>query len=220
KPAFSALPTEFAIFVMPVTARQFGTYRPPTARRPQPRWRCPRHAETLSSRPRSGWAISSSSPVSFPGWSAIQSSATDSEHPVHLCPPSKWQKTSHPFIKIGDERFRAFIATSSNRHRLRFRRRIPPRLLDEPRAELAHMRLGGRERRLDDEVGAQSDQRLLERCDQHAGLDQAVDQRLTAERHAVPADRRLDHLLVLTEMQRPGRPQVADAARCQPGPPI
>jgi len=39
-------------------------------------------------------------------------------------------------------------------------------------------------------------------------------------RNSLAADRGLDHLLVLAEVQRSGRPQIADAERCQPSAPI
>jgi hypothetical protein len=63
--------------------------------------------------------------------------------------------------------------------------------------ELPHLRLAGREGRFDDEIRTQSNQRLFERRDERARFDEIANQRLTAERHALAADRRLDHLLVL-----------------------
>src|SRR6266567_5251369 len=90
----------------------------------------------------------------------------------------------------------------------------------QPLRELAHVRLSGGEPRFDDEIRPRSHQRLLERHDQRAGFDQIVEQRLTAERHALSADRRLDHLLVLAEVQRARGSEVADAERGEPGAPI
>src|SRR5262249_22505214 len=84
-------------------------------------------------------------------------------------------------------------------------------LLDQPGREGARVGLAGRERRLDDEIAARTDDRLLERRRQRARLNQFVDERLAAERHALSGDRRLDHLLVLGKMQRTGGLQIADA---------
>src|SRR5216684_3089752 len=95
--------------------------------------------------------------------------------------------------------------------------RLAAGLREQPLRELPHVRLAGGEPRFDDEIRPRSHQRLLERRGKRAGSDQVVDQRLAAERHALPADRRLDQLLVLTEVQRPGRLEVADAERGEPG---
>src|SRR5260370_4665298 len=93
-------------------------------------------------------------------------------------------------------------------------------LREQPLRELAHVRLAGGEPRFDDEIRPRSHQRLLERRGKRAGSEQVVAQRLAAERHALPADRRLDQLLVLTEVQHTGRLEVADAERGEPGAPV
>src|ERR1700719_4156139 len=68
-----------------------------------------------------------------------------------------------------------------------------PPFSEQPLCELAHLRLAGGEARFDDEIRTRSNQRLFERRDESARFDEIADQRLTAERHALAADRRLDH---------------------------
>src|SRR5207248_6241465 len=83
-------------------------------------------------------------------------------------------------------------------------------LREQPLRELAHVRLADGKARFDDEIRPRSHQRLSERRGQRAGFDQIVEQRQAAERYALAADRRLDHLLVLAEVQRRGGPEIAD----------
>src|SRR6516225_6814516 len=93
-------------------------------------------------------------------------------------------------------------------------------LLDEPRAEPANLRLGGRGGRLDQEIGPRPDHRLVERRNQRSRLDQVVDERLAAERDALGVDRRLNHLLVLGEVQRSGGFELSYAQCGEPGSPV
>src|SRR5690348_13957739 len=73
---------------------------------------------------------------------------------------------------------------------------------DQPFRKFAHLRFSCGERRSDDEIRARSDQRLFERSDKRARLDQIIDQGLTAEGDALPAHSRLNHLLILAKVQR------------------
>jgi hypothetical protein len=91
---------------------------------------------------------------------------------------------------------------------------------DQPFGKFAHLRLSGGELRSNDEIRARSDQRLSERRDERARLDEIVDQGLAAQRHTLPADRRLNHLLILAEVERARRFELADAERREPGTPI
>src|SRR6516162_2587 len=93
-------------------------------------------------------------------------------------------------------------------------------LLDEPRAEPANLRLGGRGGRLDQEIRPRSDHGLVERRDQRSRLDQVVDEGLAAERDALGVDRRLNHLLVLGEVQRSEGFQLSDAQCGEPRSPV
>jgi hypothetical protein len=90
----------------------------------------------------------------------------------------------------------------------------------QPFGKFAYLRLSGGELRSNDEIRARSDQRLSERRDERARLDEIVDQGLAAERHTLPADRRLNHLLILAEVKRARRFELADAERREPGTPI
>src|SRR5260370_8123735 len=89
-------------------------------------------------------------------------------------------------------------------------------LREQPLRELAHMRLAGGEARLDDEIRPRSHQRLLERRDQRTGFDEIVEQRLAAERDALPADGRLDPLLVLAKGHRPAPTYAPDSRAGHP----
>ena len=91
---------------------------------------------------------------------------------------------------------------------------------DPALGKFAHLRLSGGELRSDDEIRARSDQRLSERRDERARLDEIADQGLAAEGHALPADRRLNHLLILAEVQRACRFELAYAERSEPSTPI
>jgi hypothetical protein len=50
---------------------------------------------------------------------------------------------------------------------------------------------------------------LSERRDERARLDEIADQGLAAEGHALPADRGLNHLLILAEVERACRFELA-----------
>src|SRR5947209_5047644 len=82
---------------------------------------------------------------------------------------------------------------------------------DQPFGKFAHLRFSGGELRSDDEIGARSDHRLSEGCNERARLDEVVDQGLAAQCDALPADCRLNHLLVLAEVERACRFELADA---------
>src|SRR3974390_2808902 len=93
-------------------------------------------------------------------------------------------------------------------------------LLDEPRAEPANLRLGGRGGRLDQEIRPRPDYGLVERRDQRSRLDQGIDEGLGADRDALGVDCRLNHLLVVGELQRSGEFQLSDAQCSEPRSPV